>query len=90
MEILVPFTLDEGQRGGVHMRLSKISNSRGVASGSNGGNGASVTRRWAAEALTTSGIIVCVVLVYFLCASICSNGGVTLLAMRSFSRAFGQ
>jgi hypothetical protein len=72
------------------MRMSKISNSGRVASRSNLRNGAGFPKRYVVEALATCGIAACVVLLGFLYASICSHGGVTILAMRSFSRAFGQ
>jgi hypothetical protein len=72
------------------MRMSKISNSGGVGSRSNVRNGRSLPKRYGIEALGTCSIAVCVVLLGFLYASISSHDGLTLLAMHSFSKAFGQ
>jgi hypothetical protein len=72
------------------MRMSKISNHGGVGSRSNVTGGEGSPRRYAVEALGICSIAVCVVLLGFLYASISSHGGLTLLAMHSFSEALGQ
>jgi hypothetical protein len=72
------------------VRMSKISNSGSLGSRSNSRNGEGFPKRYGIEALGTCSIAVCVILLGFLYASISSNGGLTLLAMHSFSKAVGQ
>jgi hypothetical protein len=72
------------------MRMSKISNSGDIGSRSNARNSGGFPKRYGIEALGICSIAVCVVLLGFLYASISSHGGLTLLAMHSFSKAFGQ